>query len=346
MPTPTPEEEEEEDEDEEDNMEVEMAVQEFVQGRSSDHSGSPAKNPNVEAVNGTPSRALEQQHSECPIGPASRISQSPQKGKKRARTFSPAPDPPSQIVAQLPFLPCLPDSDVHRFVQDIEAPRASAYSIFHAFSNGGIATGEDLSTLAGLIYENAQAENILKQRGMNHIEWLAVRHALLNRSSTHSCPGPDPEFRTFLTSCTPSLMDIAPLLHSLCLHTSQDLLKLSAIPAEWPHLQNYLLAKDVSLIHWLALRRSLQSLLPDVGDRAANLTHRARRVNAPLGAKEREALRRVGLHSEADINTFCSIGLDHLDELLEMLSKEGLTYSECKGVEAEFIERGEALSYG
>ncbi|THH21597.1 hypothetical protein EUX98_g8346 [Antrodiella citrinella] len=238
--------------------------------------------------------------------------------------------------------PCLPDPLVYTFVQGLLISTSSAHNIFNAFSNCGIQHTSDLDALATAIHDSQdEARQVLVKRGMNYADWLIVRHALLNRDNRQTCPGPDDGFDVCLASTSPPLSHHASMLHDMCLHTLTDIRDLASLSAEWPHIQTHLLSQGFSLAEWFGFRQALTKLATGGG---AFVLHARSHTPAPetggLADMTRwAAFKRIGLRSEDDIKALCTLQSEHLDDVMEMLVKEGLGYSECRYVE-DALRRG------
>lgn len=228
---------------------------------------------------------------------------------------------------------------MYTFASGLPLARQSKYAVFNALCHCGVENADDLDALARLIYDDGQAEQILTTRGVNNVVWLVLRHALQNHSKKQTCPGPDTSLTSFLEACVPSLLHLSGTLHDMCQHTLQDLVDLSTLPeSEWPHLQSHLVSQGFSLVEWLSFRQGLRSLSSDIGG-VTTLSARVNTSALPSGAGILEALKRVGLRLNEDIDKFCGLKPGHLEELLEMLMREGVSYADCRRVEDELQKR-------
>ncbi|TCD71160.1 hypothetical protein EIP91_012108 [Steccherinum ochraceum] len=242
-------------------------------------------------------------------------------------------------LAKCTWEPCLPGQEVHAFVSALPLPRQSKYNVFNALCHCGVENAEDLDALARLIHDDGQAEQIITVRGVHIIEWLVFRHALQNHGSKQICPGPDTQFTSFLEGCTPPLLHLSGALHDMCQHTLQDLVELSTLQGpDWPRLQSHLISQGFTLSEWLSFRQRLRSLSSDSGS-DSTLGARTNTSTVSSGSKVVEALKKVGLRLDEDIDKFCRLNMEHLDELLEMLSREGVSYADCQHVKVELQQR-------
>jgi len=240
--------------------------------------------------------------------------------------------PQTKKLADLVWEPCLPGTLVHAFVQGLSVSTRSAYTIFNAFANCGIESPPDFEALMGIVRDNTdEARQLLMKRGLTYVDWLVVRHGLLNRGSRQTCPGPDNDFAVFLTTCSPPLTHHTALLHDMCLHTLADIRTLSSLPAEWPHTQTHLLYRGFTLLEWFGFKHGLQTLAQPEGVSTPPMPP----TGGLTAIAKMEAFKRIGLRSEDDIKALYTLRSEYVDEVLEMLVKQGLSYSECRFVESE-----------
>ncbi|TCD71163.1 hypothetical protein EIP91_012111 [Steccherinum ochraceum] len=269
------------------------------------------------------------------------------------RTVS-IPHNQDQLQAHARPKPGFPGSDVHAFVAGLPLLSPEDPYNFDLFAKLGMAGIKEKDDLEMLTVDFDRARDFLTGKGVSFLQWIVVRHGLLARTRRR---GSDPnqnveieaEMLDFLKQRSPSLEHLSPILRDIGL-TYSDVKHLYSLRGTWPALGKYLISQGFKFAEFVAFKRGLLGLyspaqdLVDLMDPSHHEALKTFLADVKGDAKSKiDSFMRVGFCYREDLDMLSTLPAERIDEVLDGLVKEGLSWSECKAVQDALHRRAESL---
>ncbi|TCD65423.1 hypothetical protein EIP91_002679 [Steccherinum ochraceum] len=244
-----------------------------------------------------------------------------------------------------------PDAAVHSFLSSLPIPRQQM-PLFVRLGACGIMSLQDLLALNQVTrLDPPRARDLLLANGLNYAHWITLRHhlSLLADGDPSKLEDDDGFLQSFLELCSPPLGHRLAVLTAAGMLGREDVHAVANSPqAHWPAMKDFLSSHGFTFVETLSFRRSLSAF-----SQATAVTYSALDAKHPLVTffmtlQGTVATRlpvdifgRVGLETADDLDDLCRLSDQEVEEVLDELSKEGLTWMECKAVRAGLIRRAE-----
>lgn len=232
--------------------------------------------------------------------------------------------------------------------------------IFHTFGKAGIRTKSDLDTV--FCHPNI-ARQLLLDAGLTFSQWVLVQHNLLLRASLELLRKA-PHYKRGLgdetgnPETTDSLLTgfVSPaavkVLHDVGMQ-KEDLEHLARLSTtEWSAVAKYLIQHGFTFSDYLHFKRCLRSIHLEekssttTPEQPATISEVVSNFVASLNgtvSSKCDLFGRIGLESEEDLDVLSNLPEEKADEVFDMFTKEGLSWSECKSVRDGLNRRAETL---
>ncbi|TCD71173.1 hypothetical protein EIP91_012122 [Steccherinum ochraceum] len=256
--------------------------------------------------------------------------------------------------------PGYPDATVHAFIGSLP-PICNQFQVFIYFGLMGIKSAADLDMLSS---NQPAARDFLISNKFTYLQWLVICHGLFTSAprrgidATENAGHITLELQTFWgPKPAPWAADIVKVLQTFGLR-GRDLELLARVPQEWSIVGQYLMSHGLSFPDYLHLKSGLRRLTvppSSAGGRAssipspmASLGPITAFISSLGGASDavviQNAFSRVGLDTGEELDALCALPEDKVDIVLQMMSKEGMTWLEGKSVLAGLKKRAEQLA--
>ncbi|KAH8099438.1 hypothetical protein BXZ70DRAFT_1009247 [Cristinia sonorae] len=241
-----------------------------------------------------------------------------------------------------------PGKRVHSFIYDLpHLSHEARFAIFNCFGRLGIRMLPDLEAS----YSNPdQTRELLLSDGLSFTNWVIIRHHLVlfkNLSDTDlQALDADSKLLPFLEDN--SLQSRGNLLRGMGLR-HKDIEHLARLRLEWASVTRYLVSQGFTFVDCLSFKRGLIALAktqdgsPEAEDSPALTAFVADLQPEGKMLSKVMALANIGLESVEDLDMWCALEEEKMDEVLNMLSMEGLNWLECKAVRRGLTKRAEGL---
>ncbi|TCD71164.1 hypothetical protein EIP91_012112 [Steccherinum ochraceum] len=252
--------------------------------------------------------------------------------------------------------PGFPDSNVHAVVAAIPSLCPGDpfnFKLFEKLGMLGVRTKADLDMLSANL---EQTKEFLLKKGISFLEFIVIRHHLLLRARRHRPEtgrdmADEPKMLEFLKQYSPPLEHLSSVLRDIGIQNS-DLEHLSSLDDAWPAFGKYLLSHGLQISEYRSLRRAVPvNRRVDLAEADSNpepylaLQIFLKALKGDLNSKV-DAFVRAGLCYSEDLNMVCVLPEEQIDEILDGLIKEGLSWTQCKAVREGLKDRAEGIAAG